>query len=184
MALPPIISDGSVTLTFGAAGVYYGYCTIADVGFEFPNRTSFTTLSNSVIAQEITYAAQEFQNLIARLYQMPYVGADGGILLTFRNINAKLATANLIDRYFQGSEPNLSPAGAERRAYAEEYISDIINGTLVLSPPIGDAQSLSEAVVYPTASAATITPNPYLSSPAEMTPIFTISRDKFRDNLM
>lgn len=184
MALPPTISDGTVTLTFGSAGVYYGYCTIADVKFEFPNATSFTTLTNSVVAQEITYAASEMQNLLSRLYTMPYAGTDGGILLTFRNINAKLATSNLITRYFQGNEPNLSPAGEERRAQAEAILTDIINGTLVLSSPIGDAQALSEAVIYPTASAATITPNPYFSSPLENMPIFTISRDRFRDNLM
>lgn len=184
MALPPTIIDGTVTLTFGTAGQYYGYCTVADVSFEFPNKALFTTLSNSVIGQEITYAAQEVQNLISRMYTMPYVGVDGGILLTFREINAKLACSRLIVRYFQGSEPNLSPAGEERRAWAEAILSDIINGTLVLSPPIGDAQPLSEAVIYPTASAATITPNPYFSDSIETSPIFSISRNRFVDNLM
>lgn len=184
MALPPTISDGTVTLTFGAAGVYYGYATIADTKFEFTNATAFTTLSNSVIAQEITYAAIEFQNLLSRLYTMPYAGADQGILLTFRMINAKLATAMLIERYFQGNEPDLNPYAKERRDYAESLIEDIINGIHVLSPPIGDAQSLGENVAYPRASLATITPNPYFSDPNENSPIFTIDSNKFRDNLM
>lgn len=184
MALPPTISDGTVTLTFGSAGVYYGYCTIADVSFEFTNKAQFITLTNSAIAQEITYTAQEMQNLLSRLYTMPYTGTDPGILLTFRNINAKLATACLMERYFQGSEPDLSPAALERREYAEAVLTDIINGTLVLSTPIGDAVPLAEKVIYPTSSAATITPNPYFSSAIENSPIFTIDRDRFRDNLM
>src|SRR5258707_3244543 len=124
--LPPTIADGSVTLTFGAAGQYYGYCTIADVGFEFPDKTSFTTLSNSVIGQEIAYAAQELQEQLALKYQMPYVGADAGIQLRLRELNAKLATSNIIDRYFQADEPNLSPAAAERWSYAELVLTDIL----------------------------------------------------------
>src|SRR5574337_1317307 len=116
MALPPSISDNSVTLTFGAAHVYYGYATIADVSYEFPNTEAFSTLSNSVIAQEISYAAQEMQDQLNYVYLMPYTGSDSGILLTLRDVNAKLATANIIDRYFQGSVPNQSSAAPERRA--------------------------------------------------------------------
>ena len=80
--LPPTITDATVTLTFGASGQYYGYCTIADVSFEFPDKALFSELSgstgNSVIAQEITYAAQELQEQLALVYQMPYAGTDGG----------------------------------------------------------------------------------------------------------
>jgi hypothetical protein len=137
-----------------------------------------------VVAQEITYGAQEIQNVLSRLYTMPYTGSDTGILLTFRLLNARLACAMLIERYFQGSEPDLNPYGQERRDWVEAILLDIVNGMLVLSSPLGDANPLAEKPIYPTSAAATITPNPYFSSPLENTPIFRIDINKFRDNLM
>src|SRR5215469_11530632 len=107
-ASPPVITDGTVTLTFGAAGQYYGYCTIADVGFEFPNAASYSTLTASVKGQEVTYAAMELQQMLAQWYVMPYTGSSFMVTNTLRELNAKLAAARIIDRYFSGSEPNMS----------------------------------------------------------------------------
>jgi hypothetical protein len=184
MPLPPTINDPSVTLTFGAAGVYYGYCTVADVAYEFPNKASFSTLTNSAIAQEITFAAQEAQVQLDHVYQMPYTGTDAGILLRLRMINAKLATANLIERYFSGSEPDLSPAGTERRSWAELNIMDVINGVEHWEYPFGDATPRAQLTVYQQSAGATITPDPNDIDPNNAYPIFSIGTTRFRSDMM
>lgn len=184
MALPPSISDASVNLTFGAAGVYYGYCTIADVAYEFPNKASYTTLTNSAIAQEIVYAAMEMQVQLDRVYQMPYTGSDGGILLRLRSINVKLATAGLVDRYFQGSEPDMSPAGAERRSWAETNIMDVVNGVEHWETPFGDAIPRVQLPTYNQAAGAQITPTPYDLDPNNANPIFSIGTTRYRRAMM
>ncbi|MGZ3682201.1 MAG: hypothetical protein ACXVDI_26875, partial [Ktedonobacterales bacterium] len=117
-ALPPVIADATVTLSYAGtqagivAGQYYGYCTIADVRYELPNIASYPDLTattgtppinmngNSLIAQEITHAALELQDTLDHFYQMPYTGTNAVILLTLREMNAKLACARIIDRYF------------------------------------------------------------------------------------
>lgn len=180
MPLPPTIIDNTVTLTFGAAHTYYGYCTFADVNYEFPDEASFTLLTPSAVAQEITYAAQELQDQLILVYQMPYVGTDGGIQLTLRNLNAKLATANLIERYFQGSEPNLSPAGAQRRAWAEAILLDIIHGVIQWATPFGDAVAQSEKVIYPLSAGATVQPDPNNPDPLMSNPVFSMGRTQIR----
>ncbi len=173
--LPPTITDATVTLTWGTAGQYYGYCTVADVGFEFPNKGSFATLTNSVIGQIITYTAQELQQSIGLIYAMPYAGTDGGVLLTLRNMNAKLATAELIDRYFQGGEPDMSPAAADRRAFVEALVMDLVNGTVHWDTPFGDAVALGEKPAYLRATAAQIWPSPNDIDPLVANPIFQIT---------
>jgi hypothetical protein len=184
MPLPPTITDASVTLTFGAAGQYYGYCTIADVSYEFPDKSSYTTLTNSVIAQAITQAAQEIQDQLARIYQMPYTGTDAGIQNTLRDINAKLATSKLIERYFQGSEPDLSPAAAERASWAALIVTDLKNGVIQWGAPFGDAVPMAEKPIYPMASAATIYPGPNAADPDARAPIFAIGRTRYRTDTM
>ena len=181
--LPPTITDPTVTLTWGAAGQYYGYCTIADVQYEFANIEAFTTLTASVIAQEISNAAQEMQDLLDHVYQMPYIGTSANILLTLRDVNAKLATANLIDRYFQGSVPNNSSAAAERRSWAELILHDVLTGAIHWEDPFGDAVARGQLAVYQTSTGATITPNPSMNDLAAK-PIFRIGgRDPYRRNV-
>ena len=181
--LPPTITDPTVTLTWGAAGQYYGYCTIADVQYEFANIEAFTTLTASVIAQEISNAAQEMQDLLDHVYQMPYTGTSANILLTLRDVNAKLATANLIDRYFQGSVPNNSSAAAERRSWAELILHDVLTGAIHWEDPFGDAVARGQLAVYQTSTGATITPNPSMNDLAAK-PIFRIGgRDPYRRNV-
>ena len=186
--LPPTIIDASVTLTFGAAGQYYGYCTIADVSFEFPDKALFSELSgstgNSVIAQEITYAAQELQEQLALVYQMPYTGTDGGILLRLRNLNAALGTARLIERYFRGSELNASGAGANLRSEAHLVLTDILDGVIQWAAPFGDAVALAERPVYPRGKGATVLPDPNSADPNAATPIFTMGLTRFRTNTL
>lgn len=179
-AAPPTITDASVTLTFGTAGQYYGYCTIADVTFEFPNAASFSTLTNSAVAQEVTYAALELQQMLAQWYVMPYTGTNFNVVNTLREMNAKLAAARLIDRYFSGSEPNLSAAGAALRAFVEVLVVDIENGKLRFEDPWGDATPRAMLPVYDTAQGATIYPNPSIADSTSATPIFTISRPNFK----
>jgi hypothetical protein len=181
MALPPTITDNTVTLTFGAAGQYYGYCTLADVNFEMPTKGSFTTLSNSIIAQEITYAAQELQEQLALKYQMPYVGTDGGILLRLRELNAKLAVANIMDRYFHGSVPNQSEAAAAFRAWVELMLTDVLKGNIQWSGAgFGDAVAMSEKPVYPLSAGATVLPDPNSGDDITSTPLFTMARFRYK----
>ncbi len=177
----PTITDASVALTFGGAGVYYGYCTIADVLFEFPNSAAFTTLSHSAVAQEITYAANEMQQRLDTVYVMPYTGTDAGILQTLREINAKLATANLIDRYFQGAEPDMSPAAVERRSYAELRILDVVNGIDRWGPEVGsDAVPRGMLPVYQMSTGATIFPDPNSLDPYQANPVFSMGLTRYR----
>ena len=179
-ASPPVITDASVTLTFGAAGQYYGYCTIADTKFEFPAASQFSTLTNSNVAQEITYAALEMQQMLAAFYVMPYLGSSFMVTQTLREMNAKLASARLIDRYFSGSEPNMSAAGAALRAWVELCIVDIENGKLRFEDPWGDATPRAMLPVYDMAKGATIYPNPSIPDTTAATPIFTIARPSFK----
>ena len=185
-ALAPQISDASVTLSFGPSGVYYGYCTLADVNYEFPDKDSFTTLTNSNIGQAITYTSSvELQPALERYYQMPYAGADATFLLVLREINAKLAAADLIDRYFQGAEPDLSVAATRLRQFAELLVVDIQNGKMRFGPPFGDAVPQGEEPMYPLSAGATVLPDPNSSDPFAAQPRFTMGRTKFtRDGVM
>jgi hypothetical protein len=181
MALPPTITDGTVTLTFGAAGQYYGYCTLADVTFEMPDHADFTTMDNSVVAQEITYAAQELQEQLALKYQMPYTGTDGGILLRLRELNAKLAVANIMDRYFQGSVPNQSEAAAAKRAWVELILKDILDGNIQWTgTDFGDATAMVEKPTYPLSAGATVLPDPNSGDPITSEPLFTLGRFRYK----
>lgn len=179
-ASPPVITDASVTLTFGAAGQYYGYATIADVKFEFPNAASFSTLTNNVVGQEITYAALELQKMLDHFYVMPYTGTSFNVTTTLREMNAKLTASRIIDRYFSGSEPDLSPAGKAMRDWVELLMTDIENGKLRLEDPWGDATPRAMLPVYNTAAGATIYPNPSIADTTAATPIFTIARPTFK----
>lgn len=181
MALPPTITDGTVTLTFGASGQYYGYCTLADVNFEMPQKANMTTLTNSIIAQEITYAAQELQEQLALKYAMPYTGSDGGILLRLRELNAKLAVANITERYFQASVPNASTWSAERRAWVELMLTDILKGNIQWAGTgFGDATPMSEKPVYPLTAGATVLPDPNAGDDITATPLFTLARFRYK----
>lgn len=184
MPLPPTLTLAGVETTFAPANTYYGYCTVADVSYEFPNKASYSTLTDSTIAQEITYAAQEMQVQLDYVYVMPYTGSDGGILLRLRQINAKLATANLIERYFSGGEPDLSPAGTERRSWAELNIMDVIHGVEHWDTPFGDAIARGQNSVYLQAAGAQITPNPNAIDPNNARPIFSIGATRYRRSMM
>lgn len=171
MALPPAITLNGVTLTYSwaAANTYYGYCTVADVRFEFTNQTQYTTLTDSVIAQEITIAADELQKMLDTVYQMPYTGSDNGIKLTLGEINAKLAAANIMERYFQGAAPNASSWAAERRSYAELRILSVLKGEEQWAAPFGDAVPRSDKAIYPKSAVIVGYPDNATS------PIFTLA---------
>lgn len=186
---PPTITDASVKLSFGAAGVYYGYCTLVDVRYEFTNVQSYQTFTANpdgvtAVAEEITYAAVELQKLIERYYVMPYTGTDFNILLQLREMNAKLAAARLVDRYFMGSEPDMSPWAEDRRSFVESLVLDLSNGNLLWYTPFGDATPQGEAPVYLQASGATVYPNPNAVDPAAQAPIFRIGRSPFQPENM
>lgn len=181
---PPVIPDAAVTLTYGPAGQYYGYCTRADVTYEFTNFAAYSTMSASVVAQEISYAAVELQKMLEHYYVMPYVGADFDIQTTLRNMNAKLAAANLMDRFFAGAEPNNAPSAAELRSFVELLVVDIAEGTMQWAYPFGDAVAQAMAPTYDLSTGATVYPNPNTLNPNDANPVFAMGRSQFRpDNI-
>ncbi len=197
-ALPPTIADATVTLSYAgiqagiAASQYYGYCTIGDVKYELPNIVSYPDLTatsgtppinmngNSLVAQEITYAALELQDMLDHVYQMPYVGSNAVILLTLREMNAKLACARIIDRYFSGGEANIAPSAAERRAWVELVVVDITNGRIRWDSPFGDAQPRGMLPVYQLSQGATVLPSPNDADPLVADGIFSMGRARYR----
>lgn len=196
--LPPAIPDATVNLSAAGvnagvvAGNYYGYCTIADVKYELPNIDSYPDLTaangsgaigmngNSLIAQEITYAAIELQDMIDNFYQMPYGGTNSIILMTLREMNAKLASARIIDRYFSGGEDNVSPSATERRHWAESIAIDIENGRIRWDDPFGDATPRSRLPVYELSQGATVMPDPNSGDPFAAQPFFVMGRTRYR----
>lgn len=188
-ALPPTITDSTVTLTYAAvqsgvsSGEYFGYCTIADVKYEFPELVMYPDLTdptsapamngNTRIAMEITYAAQELQAELAHFYTMPYSGSSGNILLQLRELNAKLATARIIERYFRGASPNASQTAAEIQAYVAEFYTSIADGKVRWDAPFGDATVRAMLPVYDLSSGNSITPNPGAFDGSQ-TPLFSV----------
>lgn len=197
--LPPTITDATVTLSFAGVqsgvvtGQYFGYCTIADLKYQLPNIASYGTLTaanapstgvpmngNSLLAMEITYAALELQNMLDHHYQMPYAGSNGPILTTLREMNAKLAAARVIDRYFLGGEANASPSAAELRSWVELIVVDLKNGAIRWDAPFGDATPRGMLPVYQTSVGATISPSPYDADPLTANPVFSMGLSRYR----
>ena len=180
--LPPLVTDASVTLSYSftwgvttyATGAYYGYCTIADVKFEDPNIGNRPTWTNSVIAQEIAYAAVELDELIHYAYVMPYGGTDHRILQRLRELNAKLALANLYDRSLIGNEPDSSPVAARLRTFVHQIVADLLSGAIRWDGAFGDATPQSMVPVYDPSTVASITPDPSADD-SSSEPIFSIT---------
>lgn len=183
-ALPPTISDGSVTLTqVGvipgiSAGQYFGYCTIAGVKYEFPNiaeqpQLIDATYGTSRIAQEIFGAAIEIQAELDQYYVMPYTGSSANILAQLWDMNAKLAVARIIKRFFNGEDTQASVAAEEREQWVADMYHSIKDGSIRwdagATPAFGDAVARAMLPVYDTASGITVFPN------ATTPPIFTLS---------
>ena len=198
-ALPPTISDATVTLSYAGVqsgvvvGQYFGYCSIADLKYELPNIANYGTLlaangtapinmnGNSLLAQEISYAALEVQNMLDHYYQMPYSGSNGPILTTLREMNAKLAASRVIDRYMLGAEPgSISPTAAERRSWVELIVVDLMNGKIRWDAPFGDATPRGMLSVYQLSAGATVQPSPYDLNPLNANPVFTMGAARFR----
>jgi hypothetical protein len=185
---PPKIVDNSVTLTFAvdgiSSGAYWGYCTLADISYEFVRVASFTTLTNSVIGQEITGAAFELHQLLDHLYVMPYTGSNSGILESLRNMNAWLTVGRIVNRYYSGAEPDLSLWAAERHQWVAGKIEDLRTGIENWDTPFGDAVVQAQKPVYQLSKAAFGYPNPNATDPNAQTPIFTIGRTPFKSDMM
>ena len=189
-ASPPVITDASVTLTFGAAGQYYGYCTLADVRYEFPAIGNYPSLAvgatgNTNIAQEITYAALDLQSVLNHYYVMPYAGSDWMILNTLRLMNAKQALARLLDRYQQGEQEAASGVALQVKAEVAAFITDLREGVVRWDAPFGDATPQAMLPVYDQARGLTISgSSPSSADPNAQAPIFTIGRTRFRTDQM
>ena len=184
-AMPPTIIDGSVTLTWGTAGQYYGYCTIADVKFEFTGsqQALYKSLTNSVIGQEITYAAIQIQKQLEHFYVMPYTGSDLVLLATLRQMTAWLAFANIYDKFFIATAPDESPGAAHRRGWVESKILDVVQGTERWDPPFADAVANAMNPVYDHSVGAFVYPNQRSIDPNVSTPIFSMTGiSRYRHN--
>lgn len=192
--LPPLIVDNSVTLTYSftygtttyASGAYYGYCTIADVKYEDPSVAVKSGMTNNVIAQEIAYAAVQLDEFIHYVYVMPYAGNDHRILQRLRELNAKLAAANLWDRFLNQAEPTAgSPASVRLRQYVHEVVGDIVSGAIRWDAPFGDATPQARTPVYDVSTQVSVTPDPNAGDDSA-DPIFTLMSPgtRFRSNGM
>lgn len=201
---PPTITDANVTLpaSWGAAGQYYGYCTVADVRAELstfnlqswadlgatspgPGNSSFGN-GDSIIAWQITLAASlDVDAMLARYYQMPYVGSDTTVLDLLRIINTKLAAARLAELYQLGNTGEETPLAQALKTEGETYIIDIQEGHIPWGPPFNDAQPMGDKPIYPLSALAQVQPNPGNADDSAV-PIFTIgSAIRFRrDTLM
>lgn len=185
---PPKITDNTVTLTYSVDGVsshaYWGYCTLADVAYEFVKISSYTTLTASAQGQEITGAAFELHQLLDHLYAMPYTGTNSGILTSLRNMNVWLAVSRIVERYFSGNEPDLSIWAAERAHWVAGKIEDLRTGIEIWYAPFGDATAQGQAPVYQLSTAAFVYPNPNATDTNAQNPIFTIGRTSYNNNIM
>lgn len=189
-ALPPAITDATVTLTFAgvipgvATGHYYGYCTIADVKYEFTNLSEFPELTdataapamngNTRIAMEITGAAMELQAELDQFYVMPYTGTAAFVLLQLNELNKKLAAARIFKRFFRGAEPDMSPAADRLEQDVAAFFHSIKEGSVRWDAPWGDATSRAMLPSYDLASGLSITPSPSAADGSQNT-IFTIT---------
>ncbi len=176
---PPAISDANVTMTFGPNHTYYGYCAIADVKFELTNVGNMPKAADdSVVAQEITYAAIDLQSMLDRYYEMPYLGSNFNILSTLREMNAKLAAAKLMDRYM-ASVDHAGTVAANYTAHVIGMIHDIGRGITRWDDPFGDAVPRAMLPVYNSADEVSQAPDPVQGE--QFAPIFTIAeRTRFR----
>lgn len=182
--LPPKITDVDVAMAFSftwdgtpyATGAYFGYCSIADVQFEFAALGGFTTLTDTNVATEICYAAIELQEALAMAYAMPYEGTHQGILLKLREMNAKLAYARLVNRYFtaNSSSANHSEAAAEKAGWVNHQVEGIVGGTIRWDAPFGDAQGTARLPVFSHAAAASVNPDPN-SGDSSSEPLFNLT---------
>lgn len=186
--LPPEIANVGVTLTFSftnnsgtvrSSGYYYGYCTIADVQFEFANLRGFTTLTDSVIAQEICYTSLRMQEVLDRVYVMPYEGSVQVILQKLRELNAKLAASEIIERYYTGSSPNASEHAMRLLTEVTDTLAAIEAGLIRWDDPSGDATSRASLPVGSRDQMMTGNPDPY-SGESTATPVFTMDQLRFR----
>ena len=188
MALPPAITDNAVTLPANPGGfnppnhTYYGYCVVAQAQQEIPGDllATMTNTNQTAWAQVVTYAAIEVQNQLARFYVMPYTGTDQGILLALSEMNAKMAAAEAINRYYRGAEPQASAMAAALRGYVEALVTDLEDGRIRWQFPFGDAVPNPEMTVYPLAAGATIQPSPFSSDIWAAAPIFSMGTNRYR----
>lgn len=189
---PPKITDATVKISWSpdgttTTGAYFGYTTVATVQYRF---AQYSTQVNQLIAtppaihpigEEITWAAIDLQLLLNHLYVMPYTGTDATILGMLSDMNAKLATARLIDRMYQSNEPNLSQVAALLRTEVGGIIDDLKTGLIIWYAPYGDATPQSRAPVYDTSLGATIWPNDGAAQDdATNAPWFTMGRTSYR----
>jgi len=182
--LPPKITDATVDLTFDfiwdgatySSGSYFGYCSIADVQYEWASLTGFTTLTSSVIAQEICYAAIELQERLGTAYTMPYSGSHQGILTKMREMNAKLAFARVVNRYYTGNSTsaNHSEAAAEKMEWVNHQGEGILSGHIRWDAPFGDATGTARLPVFSKAAASSASPDP-ASGDSSANPIFSLT---------
>jgi hypothetical protein len=185
--LPPKITDGTVSLSFGfiwdgvtypaspsVTGAYFGYCTINDVDYEFANLSGFKSLSSSVVAQEICYGAIELQETLQFIYSMPYSGTNQNILTKLREMNAKLAFARLVDRYYTANSPNHSEAAALKRDWVNHQVGQLIDGVVRWDTPFGDAVGTARLPVFNRAAVSGGKPDPN-SGDSSADPIFSLT---------
>lgn len=117
------------------------YCVLADVQALIVNMTidansnpSGTQVSTEIIPQYDRY----IDDRLGRYYITPITGANA--LLTMNRIEKYLVAAEVAERIYVGESPSDSPQSMTWRKMAEDDLTRLINGGIILT----DAQTTSE----------------------------------------
>lgn len=117
------------------------YCTLADVqalitnwAIDSESTPSDTTVNDEIIPEYDRY----IDDRLGRYYQTPITGANA--LKTMNRIEKLLVAAEVSERVYVGQAPSDSTQSTTWRTAAENQITQIVEGSIILT----DAQSTSE----------------------------------------
>lgn len=110
------------------------YCVLSDVQslfktFTFSTSSTVTTdeINNDIIPQYDRY----LNDRLGRYYQVPITGVNA--LATMKMIERWLVGAEAAERIWIGQSPSESPQSSVWRKLAEDYITNIIEGAVILT---------------------------------------------------
>ncbi|WDL96405.1 hypothetical protein [Alicyclobacillus sp. ALC3] len=140
------------------------YCAVTDVqallvAMDIDLSTSPNITADEVTNEIIPMYDRYIDDRLGRYYQTPITGTNA--LLTMNRIEKYLGAAEVAQRVYVGQAPSDSPAGATWRTEAETWITQLIQGDVIL----WDAQPTGET---PEPEYSLISDN--LSGPTRQTP--------------
>lgn len=142
------------------------YCSLSDVQGLLVNIT-INSASNPSDTQVMTEIIPEYDRYIddrlGRYYQTPITGVNA--LLTMQRIEKYLVAAEVMERVYVGQSPSDSPQSVTWRKMAEDDLTRLVNGDIILK----DAQTTSE-----TPEPASDQIGDKLSQPTAVQPMFSM----------